>query len=98
MISATYTTDLPATTGITEVFPDPQCPWPSEDVVFIPYTGDCTKYYECFEGRKYEYTCPDDLWWHQAILVCDRPGDYCDPNSTGTRKYLAIKVIKYMLI
>ncbi|KAJ3664242.1 hypothetical protein Zmor_008426 [Zophobas morio] len=74
----TYTTE-----STVSHLPGPDCPYPSEELIYFPYPGDCTMYWECFEGNHYLYNCPDGLWWHQEISQCDYPGDFCT-NSTGT--------------
>ena len=56
---------------------DPLCPYTSNDITYFPYPGDCTKFWECFAGVKYEMACPAGLWWHQEISQCDYPGDFC---------------------
>ncbi|XP_063917534.1 probable chitinase 10 [Zophobas morio] len=73
LTDGTGSTDIPTTKGT----PDPLCPLPGDEVTYYPYPGDCTKYWECFAGDKYEMTCPDDLWWHEEISECDYPGDFC---------------------
>jgi valyl-tRNA synthetase len=62
--------------------PGPDCPSPSEDIIYLPYDGDCSKYWECFEGDAYLYGCPTGLWWHQEVSQCDYPGDYCVDSTT----------------
>jgi hypothetical protein len=73
----TYTTGSTSSNG-----PGPTCPYPSDDLVYFPYEGDCTKYWECYQGNSYLYTCPEGLWWHEEISQCDYPGDFCDNDAT----------------
>jgi hypothetical protein len=65
--------------------PGPDCPSPSEDIIYLPYDGDCSKYWECFEGDAYLYGCPTGLWWHQEVSQCDYPGDYCVDSTSNYR-------------
>lgn len=53
--------------------PDPQCPYPSDEEVFFPNEGDCTKYWMCYQGNKYEFSCLPGLYWNQEKLYCDYP-------------------------
>lgn len=53
--------------------PDPDCPYPESEGWLFPFPGDCTKFYECAEGRKVEMTCPDNLWFNNEIKECDYP-------------------------
>ncbi|EFA00424.1 peritrophic matrix protein 2-B precursor [Tribolium castaneum] len=64
--------------------PGPTCPYPSTEIIYFPYEGDCTKYWECYSGHSYLYTCPAGLWWHQEISECDYPGDFCTDGTTQT--------------
>jgi valyl-tRNA synthetase len=79
-IGTTSTSTTEGTT--TSKKPGPDCPSPSEDIIYLPYDGDCTKYWECFEGDAYLYGCPSGLWWHQEVSQCDYPGDYCVDSTT----------------
>lgn len=82
----------------TDWAPDPMCPYPSDEFVYFPYEGDCGKYWACYAGNKYEYTCPDGLWWNQAISVCDYPENVvCDDNSTSINSFLITRAI-YLII
>jgi hypothetical protein len=74
--NSNHTTTPGPTTG-----PEPDCPH-SDDLIYFPYYGDCTKYWECFAGNSYLYSCPDGLWWHQEINQCDYPGSYCNNSWT----------------
>ncbi|KYB28955.1 hypothetical protein TcasGA2_TC032296 [Tribolium castaneum] len=58
----------------------PRCPYPSDVITFLPFDGDCSRYWECYKGNSYLFQCPGGLWWHQTISVCDYPGDYCAQN------------------
>lgn len=50
---------------------DPICPYPSEIITYFPFPGDCTKYIECFQGTRYNMSCPPDLFWNQYASTCD---------------------------
>lgn len=71
------------TTGTTHGG-EPDCTGTGDDPVYYPYPGDCTKYWECANGRLYTYSCPEGLWWHQEISECDYPGDFC---KDGLHRY-----------
>jgi hypothetical protein len=57
----------------TDWTPHPDCPWPESEGKLMPYPGDCTKFYECAEGKKVAMNCPDALWFNPSILECDYP-------------------------
>uniref|UniRef100_A0A182NC04 Chitin-binding type-2 domain-containing protein n=1 Tax=Anopheles dirus TaxID=7168 RepID=A0A182NC04_9DIPT len=50
---------------------------PAEDDIFnpvhIPHFTDCTKFYKCFNGEKYEMDCPSGLHWNIEQNYCDYP-------------------------
>lgn len=67
------------------VTPNPLCPYPSEDFTRFPYQGDCTKYWECYEGQRYPMTCPDGFEYNSETGVCDFPElANCDSDATVT--------------
>lgn len=37
--------------------------------------ADCTKYYQCYGGVKYSYTCPNGLNFNPKIKACDWPAN-----------------------
>lgn len=51
--------------------PDPQCPYPSDEIHFFPHPTECNKYYECYLGHKYLMYCPDGLYWNEYENACD---------------------------
>ncbi|KAJ8970581.1 hypothetical protein NQ314_001105 [Rhamnusium bicolor] len=51
--------------------PDPLCPYPSHDLVFFPDPTDCTKYLECYDGKRYRMSCPASLYWNDVSNYCD---------------------------
>ena len=52
---------------------------PEEDDIFhpvhIPHFTDCTKFYKCFNGKKYEMDCPAGLHWNIEKDFCDFPDE-----------------------
>lgn len=50
---------------------------PENDDIFhpvhIPHFTDCTKFYKCFNGGKYEMDCPGGLHWNIEKDYCDFP-------------------------
>ncbi|KAJ8970742.1 hypothetical protein NQ317_007998 [Molorchus minor] len=65
--------------------PSPLCPYPSEDLTRSPYQGDCTKYWECFEGARYVMTCPEGLEYNEKEFRCDAPEiAHCNQYETVT--------------
>jgi hypothetical protein len=62
--------------------PDPFCPFPSDHTTRYPYYGDCSKYWECFEGTKYVMDCPEGLEFNAPLQQCDTPSiANCDPRK-----------------
>jgi len=43
-----------------------------EDGMF-PMPGDCTRYYECVGGRRFDFTCPDGTHFNPKLHICDYP-------------------------
>jgi hypothetical protein len=48
----------------------PDCPWPESEGKLMPYPGDCTKFYECAEGKKVAMNCPGGLYFSQEKRRC----------------------------
>ncbi|ROT67642.1 chitinase 4 precursor [Penaeus vannamei] len=42
------------------------------DNVYYPHE-DCDKYYRCYNGEPHVEVCPNNLFWNQFILQCDKP-------------------------
>ncbi|XP_057662384.1 chondroitin proteoglycan 2-like [Diorhabda carinulata] len=70
------------------LYSDPDCPDSSEPTYLADPT-DCSKYYECIRGQKYQGSCPDGLLWDDSHKYCD-DGDYVKcydpvcPSTEGT--------------
>ncbi|XP_023310095.1 probable chitinase 10 [Anoplophora glabripennis] len=63
--------------------PDPQCPYPSDEITFYPHPTECNKYYECYQGHRYLMSCPSGLYWNEKENACDyRENVNCDRVST----------------
>lgn len=50
---------------------DPMCPYPSNVVTFFPDRENCSIYYECYDGKKYVFTCSPTTFWNQKAKTCD---------------------------
>lgn len=67
------------------VTPNPLCPYPSDDFTRFPFQGDCTKYWECYQGQRYPMSCPDGFEYNAETGVCDFPNlANCDSDVTVT--------------
>ncbi|KAJ8924986.1 hypothetical protein NQ315_001151 [Exocentrus adspersus] len=65
--------------------PNPLCPYPSDDFTRFPYEGNCSKYWECYQGQRYALDCPGTMHFNPEKSVCDFPNEAnCDPDSTVT--------------
>lgn len=53
--------------------PNPLCPYPSDDFTRFKFQGDCTKYWECYQGQRYPMSCPDGFEYNAETAVCDFP-------------------------
>ncbi|KAJ8925009.1 hypothetical protein NQ315_001174 [Exocentrus adspersus] len=63
--------------------PSPLCPFPSEELTRFPYEGDCSKYWECYEGARYPMNCPGSLEFNEEKSRCDDPTvANCNPDVT----------------
>lgn len=63
---------------------DPDCMETNKE--FLPHPKDCTKFYECLGGTKFEKTCPSGLHFNPSLEVCDWPkAAKC---TLGKRKFL----------
>ncbi|XP_072384948.1 uncharacterized protein [Diabrotica undecimpunctata] len=49
---------------------DPTCPASSGISKFV-YPDDCSKYYECNNGKKSLKNCPENLYFNPVTLACD---------------------------
>ncbi|XP_060654525.1 protein obstructor-E [Drosophila nasuta] len=49
------------------------------DKVFLPYIGDCKKYYLCWDGKDYEKKCDDGYYFNAYNQSCSRKSDNCPP-------------------
>lgn len=41
--------------------------------LYLPYSEDCTQFYECKNGRKVLHTCPNDLYFSEKWKGCVNP-------------------------
>lgn len=53
------------------IMDDPDCL--KEEALFIQNRKDCSQYFQCVDGNKYEFTCPPNLHFNPAIDACDYP-------------------------
>ncbi|KAK2576109.1 hypothetical protein KPH14_007443 [Odynerus spinipes] len=88
MIAATAIFAYP---GDNPILPVPtKCPSvdPLNYTVHLAHKTDCTKFYKCFNGKKYKMSCPDNwrggkLHFNKVLQVCDYPERAgCNDNST----------------
>ena len=56
---------------------------PDNKDVFLPFPGDCTRYYHCSGGAACEMNCPGGLHWNVAKDICDYP-ENANCNNTGS--------------
>ncbi|CAH1098827.1 unnamed protein product [Psylliodes chrysocephalus] len=67
------TTPRPTTPSTTPPPPEPVTPPEcTYDNTYYPYPYDCSKFYECSNGKPVIMQCKDDLVWNNAIKTCDR--------------------------
>uniref|UniRef100_A0A336LPX3 CSON015613 protein n=1 Tax=Culicoides sonorensis TaxID=179676 RepID=A0A336LPX3_CULSO len=60
---------------------DPRCPPydpPNTKPTYLPHESDCTKYWMCSNGKRYEKICPpmetgERLHWDQKNEYCNWP-------------------------
>lgn len=52
------------------IIDDPLC---ADGDGWFPHESDCSLYYQCFGGNKFEFKCPDGLEFNPVALVCDYP-------------------------
>nr|XP_023016970.1 uncharacterized protein LOC111506196 isoform X1 [Leptinotarsa decemlineata] len=52
---------------------DPDCPPPGNqsESTYLPYYYDCSKFYECSDGKKVLMSCPENLYWNIKLKICD---------------------------
>ncbi|CAH1170610.1 unnamed protein product [Phaedon cochleariae] len=51
---------------------DPDCPFPdSGSAVYYPYPYDCSKFYECAQGKKVLMRCSPGLFWDVTLNNCN---------------------------
>ncbi|KAJ8954027.1 hypothetical protein NQ318_004320 [Aromia moschata] len=63
-------------TDVLEAFtPDPLCPYPSDNITFFPYPGNCSQYWECYEGTKFLMNCSAELYWDNVLQTCNRESE-----------------------
>ncbi|XP_020281528.1 probable chitinase 3 [Pseudomyrmex gracilis] len=59
---------------IFDTFKDKDCP--AKDPcppIYLPHAKDCTRFYECKNGRKVSHTCPNDLYFSEKWKGCVAP-------------------------
>ncbi|XP_063917240.1 peritrophin-1-like [Zophobas morio] len=49
----------------------PPCSATGDEVIYFPYEGDCTKFWECYQRNTYLHQCPAGYYWSQALGRCD---------------------------
>jgi hypothetical protein len=53
---------------------DVSCPAQNgEFALHLPHPSDCTKFCKCDWGQAFEFSCPGDLHFNDAMQVCDWP-------------------------
>lgn len=62
---------------------DPHSPFcPTRDLARFPYEGDCSKYWECYEGTQLQMDCPAGLEFSAAQSRCNVPSvANCNPSK-----------------
>lgn len=58
-------------TGRPPVLNDPDCP--EEGISYLADDENCSIYYECVDGNKYQFTCPAGLHFNLELNTCDYP-------------------------
>ncbi|XP_018572522.1 peritrophin-1-like [Anoplophora glabripennis] len=43
----------------------------NSDTTYFPHETDCTKFYECTNGRTELLECPPKTYWDTTLNVCD---------------------------
>ncbi|CAD7080519.1 unnamed protein product [Hermetia illucens] len=51
----------------------PDCPHSLNKDTFVPYPGNCRKYFQCWNGHAFVRHCPLGLHWNAVINRCDWP-------------------------
>jgi hypothetical protein len=66
--------------AVGPLYLDTECP-NSDEPSYMAHPTDCSLYYECIRGQKYEASCPDGLFWNDQKKFCDI-GEYVECPSS----------------
>ncbi|KAG5898254.1 hypothetical protein JTB14_029632 [Gonioctena quinquepunctata] len=72
--------------GILQVNADDptDCPYPSDEITYLPDPTNCSQYFQCFRGEKTTIVCQNGLVWNKEEEVCDYiENTDCDSTTTA---------------
>ncbi|XP_046344082.2 mucin-4-like isoform X2 [Haliotis rufescens] len=70
-------------------------------VGYVPHPSDCSRFYQCYHSDvsttvSREKSCPTGLYWNQAVLTCDFPGNVpCAQDVCATGRPLTVDCRNY---
>ncbi|XP_076448103.1 uncharacterized protein LOC143284878 [Babylonia areolata] len=66
--------------GVTQAGEEPSCPPGGEVIRWLEDPDDCSKYYVCYRGQRFDFDCGDNVW-SQSAKTCVTEGSRYDKCS-----------------